>query len=155
RLLGDRHGRVQQRGHPTDPRYRTAHQVLDPFFTWRASHAPGLQMLIGELGENQGDPGASQWISDAITLLDSAPGLLAVDWNIRPDPAHPSSPLLNQAALETWLGGAGAPPGAPSSVHPAGPAGDAPAHTRQSVAAWPQFRAGPAHLGVNTKERTL
>jgi outer membrane protein assembly factor BamB len=137
---------------PSDPKYRTPDQVLDPFFTWRTAHAPGLQMLIGELGENQGDPGASKWISEALALLDSAPGLLAVDWNIRTDPDHPYSPLLNQAALGTWLDGAGAP----SSPLPVGVAVRAPpAQSQQSVASWPQFRAGPAHLGLNKKERIL
>src|SRR5438128_417365 len=137
---------------PLDPKYRTADQALSPFFSWRQGHAPNLPMLIGELGEHESDPNAAQWIADAVALIDSTPGVLAVNWNVRSDPDHPYSPLLNEASLAAWLGGVS---GSGSSVVSRREFPGIWAQGLQGTADWPQFRGGPAHLGFNTKERLI
>jgi outer membrane protein assembly factor BamB len=137
---------------PLDPKYRTADQALSPFFAWRQAHAPNLLMLIGELGEHQSDPNAAQWIADAVALINSTPGVLAVNWNVQSAPDHPYSPLLNQASLAAWLGSvSGSDPSAETGREWPGTRAD----RLQGTADWAQFRGGPAHLGFNSKERLI
>ena len=137
---------------PLDPKYRTAGQTLSPFFSWRRAHAPNLAMLIGELGEHQSDPNAAQWITDAVALINSTPGVLAVNWNVRSDPDHPYSPLLNEASLAAWLGSVS---GSNPSVETGREWPGTRANRLRGTADWAQFRGGPAHLGFNTRERLI
>ncbi len=98
-----------QSGDTTSTGYRTVSQAFDPFYSWAAANEPGMPLIIGELGENQNDPNAPMWISEALTHMKSHGNLLFVNWNLEDTGTAYYSPLLRLDSYQVWLSGAADP----------------------------------------------
>lgn len=94
---------------PTSTKYRTVSEAFGPFYAWADANEPGMPLIIGELGENQNDLNAPQWISDALDYMKSNGNLLFVNWNLEDSGTTYFAPLVRSDSLEAWLLGAADP----------------------------------------------
>ena len=94
---------------PTSAKYRTVSEAFGPLYEWADANEPGMPLIIGELGENQNDPNAPQWISDALNYMKSNGNLLFVNWNLEDSATTYFAPLVRSDSMEAWLLGAADP----------------------------------------------